>query len=182
MRSKLNRLGYLTKSILWPRLCNQFSMSTTQPNIAHTGRSSRDSLEALRKNDMMAHLLDALDRGEDIGHYGRLVFAMVGHHFMDEEELIQQLCKNPDFSEEKAKALVHQVRQRGYNPPKRQKIMEWQKEQQFPICPGGDDPDGCNIYRNLKFPEGVYEKIEEYHEQKAEAEEQAGVDPGATGV
>jgi hypothetical protein len=92
---------------------------------------------------------------------------------MDDEELIRRLGKNPDFGEEKARALVHQVKQRGYNPPKRQKIMEWQKEQEFPICPGGDDPDGCNIYRNLKFPDGVYEKIEEYHEQKAEAEDHA---------
>jgi hypothetical protein len=35
------------------------------------------ALEDLRQSTMMLHLLDALDRGEDIGHYGRLVFAMV---------------------------------------------------------------------------------------------------------
>ena len=35
------------------------------------------AVEDLRKSDMMAHLLDALDKGKDIGHYGRLVFAMV---------------------------------------------------------------------------------------------------------
>jgi hypothetical protein len=35
------------------------------------------SLAELRKNAMMAHLIDALSRGEDIGHYGRLVFVMV---------------------------------------------------------------------------------------------------------
>jgi hypothetical protein len=145
-------------------------MNTTNQN---TGEK-RDSLESLRQNDMMARLLDALDRGEDIGHYGRLVFTMVAHHFMEEDELVRYLCKNPDFGAEKAKALVHQVKQRGYSPPKRQKVMEWQKQQAFPICPGGDDPDGCNIYRNLKFPDGVYEKIEEYHELKAEAEDHAG--------
>jgi hypothetical protein len=27
----------------------------------------------LRQSPMMAHMLDALDNGEDIGHYGRLV-------------------------------------------------------------------------------------------------------------
>jgi hypothetical protein len=149
-------------------------MSTTNQNSGKSRQPTRASLESLRQNDMMAHLLDALDRGEDIGHYGRLVFTMVGHHFMQEDDLVRYLSKNPDFSEEKAKALVHQVKQRGYNPPKRQKVMEWQTEQEFPICPGGDDPDGCNIYRNLKFPDGVYEKIEEYHEQKAEAEDHAG--------
>jgi len=40
-----------------------------------------ESLEQLRRNDMMSHLLDALESGEDIGHYGRLVFAMVAQYF-----------------------------------------------------------------------------------------------------
>jgi len=35
------------------------------------------SVAELRKNGMMAHLMDALSQGEDIGHYGRLVFVMV---------------------------------------------------------------------------------------------------------
>jgi hypothetical protein len=69
-------------------------------------------------------------------------------------------------SEEQARALVLQVRGRDYNPPKREKILQWQAEQGFPICPS-EDPDGCNVYRNLKFPDGVYEHINEYYEQKA---------------
>jgi hypothetical protein len=126
----------------------------------------------LRQNDMMRHLMDALARGQDIGHHGRLVFAMVGRHFMDEDELVRHLCGNPDFSELQAKALVHQVRGRDYNPPKREKILQWQREQEFPICPdGGDDPDACNLYKNLEFPPEVYEKIGQYHEDKARAEE-----------
>jgi len=40
-------------------------------------------VEDLRQSPMMSHLLDALDKGEDIGHYGRLTFAMVAHHFLD---------------------------------------------------------------------------------------------------
>lgn len=130
--------------------------------------------DSLRRNDMMRHLMDALSRGEDIGHYGRLVFAMVGRHFMDDDELVRFLSKNPGFSDVQAKALVHQVRSRGYNPPRREKILAWQKEQDFPICPGGDDPDACNIYRNLELPDEVYEKIGEYHEDKARAEEEQG--------
>ena len=39
------------------------------------------AVEDLRQSAMMSHLLDALDRGEDIGHYGRLVFAMVARLF-----------------------------------------------------------------------------------------------------
>jgi len=125
--------------------------------------------EAIRNNEMMNHLMGALEHGQDIGHYGRLVFVMVGRHFMDEDELVQFLMMNPDFDETKARALVQQVQQRDYNPPRRERILEWQAQQDFPICPGGDDPDACNVYRNLKFPDGVYENIQEYHEQKAEA-------------
>src|SRR3954447_18416582 len=97
--------------------------------------------DSLRQNDMMRHLMDALEGGQDIGHYGRLVFAMVARHFMDDDELAAHLARNPGFSELQAKALVQQVRSRGYNPPRREKIAQWQREQEFSICPGGDDPD-----------------------------------------
>lgn len=132
------------------------------------------AVEELRRNDMMAHLLDALDRGQDIGHYGRLVFAMVGRHFLEDEELVTLLQKDRDFSEEQARALVQQVKSRGYNPPRRQRILQWQAEQEFPICPHRDDPDACNVYKDLKFPDGVYHDIEEYHEQKVEAGQEVG--------
>ena len=38
------------------------------------------AVEDLKKNAMMAHLLNALDHKKDIGHYGRLVFTMVARH------------------------------------------------------------------------------------------------------
>jgi DNA primase large subunit len=125
------------------------------------------AVEDLRKSDMMAHLLEALDAGEDIGHYGRLVFAMIARHFMSEEEVIEYLQKDTDFSEGEAKALYQQVQGKDYNPPKRDRILEWQSKQDFPICPNSDDPDACNVYRDLTFPEHVYEHISEYYEQKA---------------
>ncbi|CAA9233302.1 MAG: hypothetical protein AVDCRST_MAG77-1120 [uncultured Chloroflexi bacterium] len=53
--------------------------------------------EQLRRNGMMAHLMEALEKGTDIGHYGRLVFAMVAHHFMDEDTLVGWLQKDKDF-------------------------------------------------------------------------------------
>ena len=121
----------------------------------------------LRKNDMMAHLLDALESGKDIGHYGRLVFAMVARHFVSEGELVKLLTKDKSFSEEDAKTLVAQVQSRDYNPPKRQKIMEFLEQQKFPICPDADNPDACNVYKDLQFPETVYAKINEYYQQKA---------------
>jgi hypothetical protein len=38
-------------------------------------------MDELKASPMMAHLLEALERGEDISHYGRLIFAMVARHF-----------------------------------------------------------------------------------------------------
>lgn len=116
---------------------------------------------------MMAHLLDALEQGEDIGHYGRLVFAMIAQHFLDEETVVRYLQKDSDFSEAEARSLYLQVQSKDYNPPKRDRILEWQQQQEFPICPNPDDPDACNVYRDLQFPDHVYEHISSYYEQKA---------------
>ncbi len=124
----------------------------------------------LRKDSMMAHLLDALAAGRDIGHYGRLVFAMVARHFMSDDELLNWLMRDRDFGEEQARVMIQQVEGRDYNPPKRARILEWQAEQEFPILPNPDDPDCGNLYRNLKFPDAIYKHIEHYQEQKAAAE------------
>jgi hypothetical protein len=124
------------------------------------------AVEDLHKNAMMAHLLKALEAGHDIGHYGRLVFAMVARHFLTEDELLTSLQKNPHFSGEEARALYHQVQGRDYNPPRRERILEWQRQQDFPICPNPEDPEDCNVYKDLQFPESVYQHITDYHEQK----------------
>src|SRR6478735_3064807 len=65
-----------------------------------------NTIEDLRAEPMMAHLMDSLEAGKEIGHYGRLVFAMVGHHFVEPGELIEWLTKDPDFDAEQAKALL----------------------------------------------------------------------------
>jgi hypothetical protein len=124
----------------------------------------------LRKSPMMAHLLDALAEGADIGHYGRLTFVMVARHFLQDEELVQLLLKQPDLDEKAARMLVLQVQERDYNPPQRNKILEWQSQQDFPICPTPDDPNGCNVYRELQFPDQVYQHVEEFYEERAEAQ------------
>jgi hypothetical protein len=130
--------------------------------------------QQLRNSDMMAHLLDALENKQDIGHYGRLVFAMVARHFGDDEDLIDLLSQDPGCSEEEARSLVAQVQSRDYNPPKRERILEWQAQQEFPICPNADDPGSCNVYRDLTFPDHVYEEIQEFYEQVGEAHQTAG--------
>jgi hypothetical protein len=123
----------------------------------------------LRRSPMMAHLIDALKDGKDIGHYGRLTVAMVAHHFMEREELEALLAKGKGADEDEIRSLVQQVEERGYNPPRRERILEWQAKQDFPICPNPEDPDACNIYRDLDLPEEVYEHIEDYRAQQAEA-------------
>ena len=126
------------------------------------------TLNDLRQSEMMPHLLDALEQGQDIGHYGRLAFAMVAHHFCSDDELIAALTRNPDFSESEAVSLVHQVRSRDYNPPSRERILERQSQQDFPICPNPEDPRACSVYRDLQFPHDVYQDIQQFYEGDGE--------------
>src|SRR5215212_3296266 len=98
------------------------------------------AVEDLRQSPMMNHLLEALERGEDIGHFGRLTFATIARHFVDNEELARLLARDGSIDENEAAGLVQQVEERGYNPPRREKILEWQENQDFPICPNPDDP------------------------------------------
>ncbi len=121
-------------------------------------------VEELRESEMMSHLLDSLDRGENIGHYGRLVFVMVARHFMSDDELIEYLKKDPDCDDEKARGLVKQVESRGYNPPRRERVLAWMKEQDFPICESATEGESCNVYKSLNFPKEVYDKISGYYE------------------
>ncbi len=127
-------------------------------------------MDELQKDSMMAYLLQSLDDGKDIGHYGRLVFAMVARHFMSDEEVVEKLTQDRDFSQEKAVLMLRQVEGRDYNPPKRERILEWQAQQEFPILPHPDDPDCGNVYRNLKFPDSIYKHIGHYQEEKVASE------------
>src|SRR5919202_4487643 len=117
------------------------------------------SVDDLRQSPMMSHLLDALDEGKDIGHYGRLAFAMISRYFVENEELVRLLMKDGDTDEDKARALVRQVEEKGYSPPSRERILQWQEQQEFPICPNPEDPDACNVYNELDFPDEVFRSI-----------------------
>ena len=75
------------------------------------------------------------------------------------------------IDEGQVKALVQQVDERDYNPPRRERILEWQAKQEFPICPDADDPDSCNVYQELDLPEHVFAQIQEFREQQFEADE-----------
>ena len=141
-------------------------MSQSQSTSSNGGQSTN-----LHDSPMMAYLMDALEQGTDIGHYGRLTFVMVAHHFLDEDAIVQLLSKQPDHNATEARALLHQVRDRNYNPPKRERILEWQEKQDFPICPTPDEPGSCNVYSELRFPDDIYANITGFHEEQVEAEE-----------
>jgi hypothetical protein len=92
---------------------------------------------------------------------------------VDEPELLDYLQKDPRCEEAEAKALVAQVQGRDYNPPRRERILEWQAQQDFAICTNLQDPDACNVYKHLKFSDDVYHNIQNYQQETLEAEEEA---------
>lgn len=147
-------------------------MSQTKQSQKETiNREADGRSENLRDSPMMAHLLDALEAGKDIGHYGRLVFVMVARHFLDEDELVRLLANQPGQDETRARALLMQVKAKDYSPPKRERILQWQAQQDFPICPAPEDANSCNVYRELRFPDGIYEHIQDFWEEKAEEQQ-----------
>jgi hypothetical protein len=149
------------------------NQENAEPPDSSLSIDNNEALEALRNEPMMDHLLNALDSGQDIGHYGRLVFAMVGHHFLPEDTMLVWLNKDPGTNLDEAAALLRQVEGRDYNPPRRERILAWQSQQEFPILPDANDPDCGNVYRNLKFPQKVYEHIQEYQQEKVQAQDHA---------
>jgi hypothetical protein len=148
-------------------------MSETKTADVRNSTAAADDRRSdnLQDSPMMAHLLDALEKGTDIGHYGRLTFAMIARHFLDEDGLVRLLAAQPDHDETRARALLLQVQQRDYNPPKRERILQWQTQQDFPIIPNPEDPNSGNVYKELRFPDEIYERIGEFWEEKAEAEQ-----------
>jgi rubrerythrin len=134
-------------------------------NPAQTAPTRTDDRRStdLRHSPMMAHLMDALERGKDIGHYGRLTFAIVARHFLSQTEFLRLLGNCPAHGAAEAQELLADVTQHDYVPPTPETIHAWQAHQSFPICPDPDDLDACNVYRDLIFPERVYGHLEEYH-------------------
>ena len=64
------------------------ALTTANPSAAAEFYKSAFGLKELRRSPMMCHLLDALEAGTDIGEYGRLTVAMVAHHFVDPDQLV----------------------------------------------------------------------------------------------
>lgn len=141
---------------------------------SRSGADQNDNYRStdLRDSPMMAHLLDAMEKGQDVGEYGRLTFVMVARFFLSEDEMLKLLEKQPDIDETEARAMILQVEKRGYNPPKRERILQWMERQDFQICPDAEDPNGCNVYRELQFPDEIYDQINDFWEEKATSDQE----------
>ena len=62
-----------SKHLVEPGSMDRSKQPAAQEPEGHAvGEPQTHGIAALREDSMMAHLLDALERGEDIGHYGRL--------------------------------------------------------------------------------------------------------------
>lgn len=138
-------------------------MATKQDQAKSRSTNGR---EQLMNSPTIKRLIDAAASGADIGHYGQLTLAIVGRYFMSDDDLIALLSESAGTDETKAAGLIHQVKQAGYNPPRRETLAQWSAEQDFDLI-DPEDPDSGNLYRELTFPDQVYEDIRHYHEDKA---------------
>lgn len=127
-------------------------------------QSTTAGLERLRASPTVAHWLAALEAGQDIGHFGRLAFAIVARHFLADEAILSLLAGQPHHDAARAAKLLERVREQGYAPPSRLRLFQWQARQRFPLLPDPANLTSGNLYRELEFPDAVYGQIEEFWE------------------
>src|SRR5215218_5041658 len=90
---------------------------------------------------------------------------MAARHFLDQLGAGPVLSKDSDTDE--ARVLVVQVQER-LQPAQGERILEWHDQQPFPSCPSPDDPDACNVYRELDLLDEILENIQHYLEFSGE--------------
>jgi hypothetical protein len=129
---------------------------------------------------MMGHMLDALDNGEDIGHYGRLVFAMIGHHFVSEDELVKLLTKDPRHERAGDPGDGAAGPGEGLQPAAARedpRVPEPAGTSRSAPIPTTQTP--AIPYQELQFPDEVYESIQEYREGQQTSDPEPEVVRGA---
>ncbi len=121
--------------------------------------------EDMRRSQMMARLWDDLEKGVDVGHFGRLLFTMVARHYMNETQVITLLSRN--IPVEDAQAMLLLVNSRNYNPPKPNKIRKWQEKQDYKIIPPEKAHDLAwgNVYKELRLPMEIYSQVQDFYKE-----------------
>ena len=123
------------------------------------------SVEGLQQSPMIHHLLDTLDWERTLATtYGRLAFAVVAHSFSERDELVEWPSKDGNLDEMRPARWPSRPR-RGPTAPRRERILGWQEQKDFSICPNPDDPDACNVYSELQLPDEAYQDIQECQEK-----------------
>ncbi|PYE51877.1 hypothetical protein [Deinococcus yavapaiensis] len=125
---------------------------------------------ALKSNRFMAHLVGALEMGQDIGPYGRKIFATVAQYFLSADDTLMLLKRN--LGEQEAREVMKSVE--GEPPPRRGKVVEYTKRQNFPILPNNHDAHLDDLYAGLTFPPEIQARIPKFERGVAhEAREDA---------
>lgn len=132
-------------------------------------KADKSDWETLRQSPTMKRMLDAMEAGEDIGHFGQFTFATVARHFLQEVDTVRLLAAQPNMDERKAAALLEHVTERGYNPPQRERILVQQTHNGFQLIPDPENPDSGNLYQEITFPDTIYDDISNYYRERAES-------------
>ena len=90
---------------------------------------------------------------------------MVARHFLSEGELTALLRHNPGINDHEARSLNLPVQGKNYKPLRREHSPMAERAE-LPDLPNPEDPDSCNVYKDLEFPPEVYEHIAGYDEEK----------------
>jgi hypothetical protein len=144
-------------------------MSKLESSPENAQLASSGGRAALAASRTVARWLLALEARQDIGHFGRLAFVSIARHFLSSDELVALLARQPRWDQAKAQKLVERVRQRGYSPPTRPRLLEWQARQRYPLLDDPADPTLGNLYRELPLPDEVFREIEAFWDGSGEA-------------
>lgn len=118
---------------------------------------------ALKSNRFMAHLVGSLEMGQDIGPYGRKVFATVAQYLLPPDDVLMLLRRN--VGDQEARDVMKSVE--GEPPPRRGKIVEYTKRQKFPLLPSNHDAHLDDLYAGLTFPPDVQARIPKFEVGRA---------------
>jgi len=77
---------------------------------------------------------------------------MIGRHAVSSDELVELLTKDHDADEQEMRALVQQVGEKGYSPPRREKFLEYQSQQDFRSAPSPTIPTHATLTRSWSSP------------------------------
>ena len=130
------------------------------------------SLDDLKRNPMMRRIIQTMESGQDVGHYGRFIFTVVASYFIGEKEITDLLKRQPEIEDsEEALGFYLQVASARYVMPTSARIRAWDKSEEqknFPLIIQGDRNSG-NLYREIPLPQQALVSVRSYWREAAVA-------------